>query len=147
MSHECRGVGDRGAASRPGPQHQRPNAGELGSTTLALVLVTPAMLVLIMGGVQLGLWMHLQHVATAAAQEGLVAARVEGGSPTAGEARANRFLTELAPPLLRDRRVSASSVGDDARVEVTGTVAEVIPGVRLRVRAVSQAPRETFRAP
>lgn len=138
------------SVSRPGVRRRRdfrPARGEQGSATLPLVLVTPAMLVLILGGVQLGLWMHLQHVVTAAAQEGLVAARVEGGSPAAGEARADRFLTELAPPLLRDRRVSSQPLGDDARVEVSGTVAQVIPGLQLRVRAVSQGPIERFRAP
>lgn len=114
---------------------------------MPLVLVTPAMLVLILGGVQIGLRMHLQNVVTAAAQEGLVAARVEGGSAAAAEARANQFLTELAPPLLRDRQVSSQLVGDNARVVVSGTVAEVIPGLRMRVRAVTQAPIEEFRAP
>ena len=89
----------------------------------------------------------LQHVVTAAAQEGLVAAQVEGGSPAAGEDRATRFLTELAPPLLRDRSVSSQPVGGDARVVVAGTVAEVVPGLRLQVRAVAQGPREEFRAP
>ncbi|HET7489169.1 MAG TPA: TadE family protein [Acidimicrobiales bacterium] len=126
---------------------QSRNTDERGTATLPLVLVVPAMLALILGGVQLGLWMHLQHVVTAAAQEGLVGAQVEGAGPAAGRRRAERFLTELAPPLLHERAVSAEVVGDDARVVVSGSVAAVVPGLRLQVRAVAEGPREAFRAP
>ena len=128
-------------------RNRRHPGDERGSATLPLVLVVPAMLVVVLGGVQLGLWMHLKHVVTAAAQEGLVAARVEGGDPAAGEVRANDFLTELAPSLLTDRVVTAESDGETARVVVSGSVAQIVPGLSLQVRAVATAPTETFRAP
>lgn len=103
------------------------------------------MLVLVLGGVQLALWLHLQHVVTAAAQEGLVAARVETGSLAAAEERARLFLEELAPPLIQDPTVVASAGAEVARVEVRARVAEVVPGLRLEVRATAEGVRERFR--
>ncbi|MEW6154226.1 MAG: TadE/TadG family type IV pilus assembly protein [Actinomycetota bacterium] len=120
---------------------------EEGTATLPLVLAVPAMLALVLGGVQLALWLHLQHVVTAAAQEGLVAARVETGTAVAGEERAWLFLEQLAPPLLKDPSVVATAGPEVARVVVRARVAEVVPGLRLEVRATAEGVRERFRGP
>lgn len=119
---------------------------ESATATLPLVLVVPAMLVLVLGGVQLALWLHLQHVVTAAAQEGLVAVRVEAGSAREAEDRARLFLAELAPPLLQEPSVVVTTDAEVARVEVRGQVAEVVPGLRLEVRATAEGVRERFQA-
>ena len=52
--------------------------GERGSATTELVIAMPALLLLIMSIIQFGLWYHASHVAKAAAQEGVRAARIEG---------------------------------------------------------------------
>jgi len=133
------------AVSRPGPLGSW--SGERGSATLQLVLVTPAVLVMILTVVHVGLWFDCQHVVTAAAEEGLAAARTEGGTPDAGSQRANQFLDSLAPRLLTDRRVSSTSDGDTAQVSVDGAVADVVPGLHLNVHARAHGSLETFRAP
>ena len=120
--------------------------GERGEITLSFVLVTPAVLVLILGAVYLGLWLHCRTVATAAAQEGLAAARVESGDPAGGAARANRYLDVLAPARFVDREVSSQRSADEATVEVRGVVDDIVPGIRFSVRAVARGPVERFEA-
>ena len=122
----------------------RRRTDERGDATLGFVLVTPAMLVLILSAVYLGLWTHCRTVATAAAQEGLAAARVENGDPAAGEARANRYLDALAPSRFVERDVSSQRTAEEARVEVRGVVDDIFPGLRFSVRAVARGPVERF---
>ena len=117
---------------------------ERGDATLGFVLVTPAVLVMILGAVYLGLWLHCRTVATAAAQEGLAAVRVENGDPIAGEARATRYLDALAPTRFVDREVTSQRSAGEARVEVRGVVDDIVPGIRFTVRAVARAPVERF---
>ena len=117
---------------------------ERGDATLSFVLVTPAVLVMILGAVYLGLWVHCRTVAIAAAQEGLAAVRVENGDTAAGEDRANRYLDALAPTRFVDREVISQRSGEEARVEVRGVVDDIIPGIRFSVRAVARAPVERF---
>ncbi len=126
---------------------RRRRADEDGSATTQLVIATPALLTMLMLIVQIGLWFHASHLVHAAAQEGARAARVETGTAGAGEARARDLLASLGDELVLDATVVASRSGDSARVEVTGTTTSVVPGLRLPVRAVSQGPVESFRAP
>jgi Flp pilus assembly protein TadG len=114
---------------------------------LSFVLVTPVMLMLILASTYLALWSHAQHVVTAAAQEGVAAARVENGTEEAGEARAIHFLDALGPSRLMQRTVVVSRDADVAEVKVSGTVESLVPGLRLGVHATATAPVETFRAP
>src|SRR6266511_3393136 len=110
---------------------------EDGSASTELVVVFPA--------VQLGLWYHARHVALAAAEEGVRAARVQTGSATAGAARARRFLRALGPTVVADPVVRASRDQDTARVEVAGQALNVLPWLHLPVRQAAQGPVERFR--
>lgn len=114
---------------------------------MTFVLVTPVVMVLIMTCVYLALWSHAQHVVTAAAQEGVAAARVETGTEQAGEDRANGFLDALAPARLVERSVTSSRDSEQAQVVVSAMVEGLVPGLRLRVQATATAPVEEFRAP
>jgi Flp pilus assembly protein TadG len=120
--------------------------GEQGSTTTELVIAMPALLLLIMSIIQFGVWYHASHVAEAAAQEGVRAARVEGGSAAAGQTRAQEFVASAAPTLLVDVAVQSTRSTETARVEVTGTVRSIIPGLTLPVHTEAESPIETFRA-
>jgi Flp pilus assembly protein TadG len=131
----------------PHSRRQWRGRGERGEATLSFVLVTPVVLTMIMAAVYLALWSHAQHVVTAAAQEGLAAARVETGSAEAGEARANRYLDALAPSRLVERSVQARRDVDEAEVQVSGMVESLVPGLRFGVRATARAAVEEFRAP
>ena len=125
----------------------RHDADESGAATAELVLAMPVLLFVLMLVVQFGLWYHGAHVATAAAQEGARAARVEGGTGEAGEARTRDFLTELGREVVTGPQVSATRGADHARVEVRGYAVAVVPGFRLPIHAVSVASVERFRAP
>ena len=60
---------------------------ERGDETVEAVLAVPVLMFLIMTVIQFGLWYHASHTAEAAAQEGVRAARVEGGTEVDGRDR------------------------------------------------------------
>ena len=126
--------------ARPGAVRE-----EHGAATAEVVLITPVLLLLIMLVVQFGLWYHGSHVATAAAQEGARAARVDGGSNEEGAARARSFVARLGRDVVGQPQVNAERDAARARVEVRGTAVAVVPGLRLPIRAVSEGPVERFR--
>ncbi|MDQ3573440.1 MAG: pilus assembly protein [Actinomycetota bacterium] len=118
--------------------------GEEGAAT-ELVVAFPAFFFLLMVVVQFALWLHASHAAQAAAQEGARVARV--ASAEAGEDRANRFLTNLAPSLIANAQVTASRDGEVARVDVWGDGVSLIPGFRaFRIHQHSTGPVERFRS-
>ena len=119
---------------------------ERGYVTTEIVLLTPVLLLLVMLVVQFGLWLHAQHVAQAAADEGLRDARTASVSLADAEARASAFLDQTASSVIEDRSLSVERDGDVARVVVVGHAPGVVPGVELGIRAVAAAPVERFRA-
>ena len=119
---------------------------ERGYVTTEVVLLTPVLLFLVMLVVQFGLWLHAQHVAQAAADEGLRDARTASVSLAAAEARASAFLDQTASSVIQDRLLSIDRDGDVARVIVSGHAPAVVPGFELSVRAVAAAPVERFRS-
>lgn len=139
----ARSLRDLGA-HRPKITHRA--RGDAGAATAEMVLVTPAMLLLIMIVVQVGLWFHANHVATAAAQEGARAARSIDATADAGQAKADAFLDALGREIIVERSVVSTRDADQARVEVRGYAVSVVPGVRLPVAAASEGPVERFRA-
>jgi Flp pilus assembly protein TadG len=117
-----------------------------GDATVEAVLATPVLLLLIMMVIQFGLWYHASHVATAAAQEGVSAARVETATAQDGRLRAQRFMASAAPALVDGVSVTATRDTESARVDVDGTVHSLIPGINLHVHGAAQSPVERFRA-
>jgi Flp pilus assembly protein TadG len=117
---------------------------ERGDATTELVLVTPVLLLLIGFVVQFALWYHAAHVAEAAAQEGVRAARAFGGSAEAGQARAAHFLAETGPNIVKGPDVTAVRDLRTARVEVHGHAPSVVPGLRLAVSGEAESPTERF---
>lgn len=123
----------------------RRRGDESGAATTELVVVFPALLLLVLLTVHVGLWFHAGHVASAAAQEGARAARLEGATGADGDAAAHALLDQLGRKVLTERGVKTTTTGDTVRVEVTGWAVEVVPRLRLRVSEVSEAPVERFR--
>jgi Flp pilus assembly protein TadG len=121
-------------------------AREAGAATTELVVLFPALLTLLFVAVQFGIWYHDGAVVRAAAAEGVRAARVESGTAAAGQRRAEAFLASAGKAGLE--RVTVTGWRDDAnaRIEVTGYAASLlpIPGLRLPVRGVAQSPLERF---
>jgi Flp pilus assembly protein TadG len=118
---------------------------EDGSSTVEVVIVFPLLILTLMLVFQFAFWYHARHVALAAAEEGARAARVDTGTAAAGAARAERFVRDLGPSVIVNPKVSASRNLDVARVEVSGQARNVVPGLRLPIRQVSQGPVERFR--
>jgi hypothetical protein len=119
--------------------------GEAGATTLEAVLVFPALLLLLMLIIQFALWYHASDLATAAAQDGVRAARIEGATAADGADRANQLLDQTGPSILQGRHVSVQRGADIARVEVRGTCIRLVPFLRLPVHAVAESSTEQFR--
>jgi Flp pilus assembly protein TadG len=115
-----------------------------GGATVELVLTVPVLLLLLMLIVQFGLYWHASHVAQAAAQEGVRAARMVDGSAQAGQARAQTFVARAAPTLLHDVGITASRDARTATVHVHATVQAVLPGLSLAVDVESHSPIEHF---
>lgn len=120
--------------------------GERGDATVEAVLAVPVLLLLIMTVIQFGLFYHASHTAEAAVQEGVRAARVEGGTAADGRDRAERFMHDAAPTLVNGVRVDAVRDTEVARVEVRGSVRAIVPGLHLSIHAEAESPVERFRA-
>lgn len=118
---------------------------ERGDETIEAVLVTPVLLLLIMTVIQFGLWYHAAHVAEAAAQQGVSAARVEAATAADGRTSAQQFMADAAPALVGDVTVTATRDNQTARVDVDGTLHSIVPGLTLRVHGEAQSPVERFR--
>lgn len=123
---------------------RRTGRDQAGLTSVEWALVMPVFMLLVMSGVQVALWAHAAHVAIAAAQEGLVAARAAGGTAEAGEARAKAVLAQLGPELITSPSVSAERSVDRASVVVSGYSTVVIPGLRMRVHRQAASVTERF---
>jgi Flp pilus assembly protein TadG len=116
-----------------------------GSATTEAVLLTPVLLFLVMLVIQFGLWYHAQHVAQAAAQEGVRSARVEGSTADAGRTRAVDFLAGAGPTIVEDPVVTATRDAETATVTVHGHAVTVVPGFSLSIDASATSPVERFR--
>lgn len=134
----------RRTIGRPGRTGWGRRRDDSGAVAAELVVATPLLLLLILAVVQFALWQHASHVADAIAQQGLAAARVQGGSPAAGQAEANLVYGQLGRGLLVDPTITASDTATTAQVVVTGHTTSVVPFLRLPVRAVAAGPRERF---
>lgn len=116
-----------------------------GDATVEAVLAFPVLLLLVMLVIQFGLYFHASHAAEAAAQEGVRAARVLGGSAADGERTAEQFMADSVPTLVEGVAIDATRTTEQARVVVSGTVHSIVPGLHLDVRAEAASPVERFR--
>ena len=120
-------------------------AAEAGFSTLEAVLLFPVLLLLLMVIIQFALWYHASDLVTAAAQDGVRAARVEGATAADGSTQANLLLDQTGRSIVQGRHVQVSRGADVARVEVRGTCIALIPFLHLPVRAVAESSTERFR--
>lgn len=104
----------------------------------------PALLLAVLTILQIGLWFHTRHVAQAAAQDGLRVARAYEGSDAAARDRVLAQLDDLAPTLLRDRRVDVTRTSATASVTVRGHATSILGLFALPVHESAQGPVEQF---
>jgi Flp pilus assembly protein TadG len=119
---------------------------ERGVTTIEFVLVAWLFMLLVLGGLQFGLWWHAQHVVLGAAQDAARLAAVEDGTPQAARARA---LELLRVGLGRDAATATVEVRRDpevARATITARLRPLLPiGSGVQLRASARAFAEHFR--
>lgn len=119
---------------------------EEGDAVTETVILVPVLLLLIMSVVQFGLWYHAEHVAQAAAQEGVRAARAEGSTSNDGDARTEEFLAATGASIIDRPIIVVTRNAQQASVKVRGTVVAVIPGLHLEVHGEAASPTEEFQA-
>lgn len=126
---------------------RKDEAGEDGSVSLQLAVIFPAVLLLILLAVQAGLFFHARHLAQAAAQEGLRAARQYDGSSSAGQNAASGLLTRDAGDLLAAPHIAVQRSPTQADVHISGHALSLLPGLTLTVSAHAAGPVERFTNP
>jgi len=121
-------------------RRRRSAHGDRGEATTQLVLLTPVVLLLLLVIVQLALWIHAAHIATAAANEAVgTAARVDG-SAGAGASAAATVVRESGARLIGIPAVARSATWSSSEVRVG--VPRVLPGFPREVARRAAAPVE-----
>jgi len=105
----------------------------------------PALLLLVLASVHVGLWYHARHIAAAASEEGSRAARAAGATDAAGETKANRFIDDLGPNVILGRHITIARTATTVTVAITGHSPAVIPGLTMEINASTTSPLEIFR--
>ena len=122
---------------------QRRSRGEHGAIAVEFLFVMSMLLVVFLLMLQYAVRAHAEHVASAAAREGLAAATAYDGSAAEGQQTAQRYLTRLGPGL-HDASVSARRDPEVAVVTVSGAAQQFIPFLTVDVRVRVEGPVERF---
>ncbi len=131
-----------GGRTRRHARPERPN--DAGTSAVELVITMPALLIAVLTVIQIALWMHAQHVALAAAQDGVRVARAYGGTEEDARARTLENLDRLGPSILRDRTVEVTHTENTATVTIRGTATSILGIFTLPVHERAQGPIERF---
>ena len=115
-----------------------------GASTLEFVIVTPMLLLFLMLAVQFALVAHAQNSAQMAADEGAASVRAYNGTVGAGQAKAERYLDELAGSMFTGHSISGNRTATEASITVTATVKSMVPGFHPRVSHTSTGTVERF---
>jgi Flp pilus assembly protein TadG len=113
-----------------------------GGPTLAFVLLLPALLLLIFGGIQYGMHDYARSLALAAAQAGVRAATQAPASATRGQQAAQEFVAVQAAGTLTDAPVTATRDGAVITVTVTAAAPSLIPLTQPKVAQHASGPVE-----
>lgn len=118
---------------------------EAGLSSLELVLIAPALLVLLFLGAQLALWYLAGSIANSAARDGANAGAAAAAGPSAAYSRANAIVTGPGGGILTSPAVTVTADANTVTVKVDGTAPSIVPGLDLPVHATANTPVEVFR--
>lgn len=120
--------------------------GERGSggTSLGFILLMPAVLLLVFGGVQFGLHSYARSLAVAAAQAGVRAATQAPASADRGRQAAEEFVTDRAAGTLTDATITVSQASQQITVTVTAAAPNLVPLAHPHVVGQASANIETL---
>lgn len=116
---------------------------ERGVIALEFMLVIGTLILVFLVMLQFAVRVHAQHIASAAAREGLSSAAAYDGSAHDGEATTRRYLERLNPGL-EHATVQVTRYDSVAVVTVTGTAAEFLPLLDVDIEVRVQRPVEHF---
>ena len=114
---------------------------ERAVTAIQVAMAMPSVLFLLLATVQFAFYEFAGQVALSAAQQGLVAATVQGGTPAAAKSAALTVVTQQGK-LLGGPVATVSESGGTVTVEVTGTAMQILPGLSLPVDRTAAGPME-----
>ncbi len=115
-----------------------------GSTTVEMVGYFALMLAALLVGVQAAVWGLAELSCRYAANHAVQTTRVLGGSADAGQTDASTVLAAIDGNLVTGASIQTSRGPATATVTVSGTAVQVIPFLRLPVRATVTAPIENL---
>jgi Flp pilus assembly protein TadG len=117
--------------------------GQVGSVTVEMVVIFPAVLLLIFGIVQAGVWYHGRTLAMLAAQDGLRTAQALDGTAAAGEARTTASLNATgATGFVTSPNVTVTRTPTSVTVTVTARSVALLPGTGLPITQRATGPVE-----
>lgn len=120
---------------------------DAGSATPEIVIVLPALMLLLLLGVQLALWGLAAHALDDAVAQGGAALRTNGSSARGATGLVLGELHAIAGGLvLHPVTTTATLPGGTVALSATGTVPSILLGISLRVSATSTGPVQRFRA-
>lgn len=101
--------------------------GQAGVVATQLAVLMPAVLLLVMLGVQFALWSHGTHLADAAADTAATTAALPGATAEQGRTAGGALLAQAGN--LTDPAVTVDRDAVRATATVTGTAPRVVPGL------------------
>jgi hypothetical protein len=107
-------------------------------------ITLPVLILFTMLVVQWALIWHGRHVAEAAAQDGLRAARGYQATAASGQNAAENYLQAVAPRLLTSPQVDVTRTATTVTVQIHAGVLSVLPGSGFDVDETAAAPVERF---
>lgn len=140
-------AGERGRAvsapARPGRACER-RAADDGSSSVELVLVTPAMMLVLMVIVQFAVYFCALHVTQAAAAQAAAGVGSEHGRADDGTSEAHRILGTVGNGFVVGPNVAVTRTARVTTVRISGTVVSVVPFLHLKVASVVHTPNEVL---
>ena len=126
---------------------KRAGAGgaERGALSLELAFLAPAVMLILFTTIQAGLYAYARDVAITAAQQGVEAARVQGGTLAEGEARTRDLLNRTGGSITGAN--VTGTAGALVQITVTGRVDTWIPGLSFSLAQTATAAKEEVPAP
>jgi len=138
-------MADLRPARRAAPGRSR--LEDRGSETLEIILILPALMALVVLGLQLAMWGLAAHALSLGVAEGGAAARAQPRSDRDAETIVARDVHAIAGSLVGSLKIDVRSLPDNfVAVYGIGEVPTIFPGLRLRVSADSAGPVQGFRA-
>ena len=113
-----------------------------GSAAAEMTLMTPLLVLLVLGTIQFGVWLHATHTAQAIAAQALQTARVSQGTAAAGREQAEALLFAAGGRVILHSRVDAVRDPERARVAIHGQAQQVLPFLSVPVNVSVSGPVE-----